>query len=36
MGGETMVLSGAAPLEELPERAAAVAAIKAVLAQDIN
>jgi hypothetical protein len=35
-GGETMVLSGAAPLEETPERAAAIAAIKAVLAQDIN
>jgi hypothetical protein len=36
MGGETMVLSGAAPLEDVPERAAAIAAIKAVLAQDIN
>ena len=35
-GGETMVLSGAAPLEDTPERAAAIAAIKAVLAQDIN
>jgi hypothetical protein len=36
MSGETMVLSGAAPLEDIPERAAAIAAIKAVLAQDIN
>ena len=35
-GGETMVLSGAAPLEDTHERAAAIAAIKAVLAQDIN
>ena len=36
LGGETLVLSGAAPLENAPERAAAIAAIKAVLAQDIN
>jgi hypothetical protein len=34
--GETIVLSGAAALERIPERAAALAAIKAVLAQDIS
>jgi hypothetical protein len=34
--GETVILSGAAPLDDPPERAAAIATIKAVLAQDIN